>query len=294
MLVNNRLKEIRRIVEASNGEGVEVKFKFVPTNQNPADAGTRVLQKRSWTMTLGGRDLTSYATPTWSAPSYALSMDNTQEHDRAPALVNAVGLEPMQETVEQIIDLSRFSSLTKAKRVMALVMVFVKKLVERLPQARKEAIQGNIPELRHTPIYPQAIGGYALAASRRAIIRNHQVLHLTDEYRKSIENKLRLYKDEDHLWRSKGRIGNTILDTDAKSPIFVFPKTPLADLIVKEAHGNYHQGIEHTMATIRSQYWIPKLRQQVRHLVKHCVKCRRFNGLPYAYPEKKKICQLAA
>uniref|UniRef100_W6NH17 Retrotransposon domain containing protein n=1 Tax=Haemonchus contortus TaxID=6289 RepID=W6NH17_HAECO len=259
MLVSNRLKEIRRIVEAFNSEGVEVHFKFVPTNQNPADAGTRGLTKTqldnaSW---WEGPNFLRDSIDTWSAPSYALSMDDTQEHDGASALINAVRLQPMRETVEQVIDLSRFSSLTKAKRVMALVMVFVKKLAERLPQARKEAVQGNIPELRHTPAYPQAIGGYALAASRRAIIRNHQVLHLTDDYRKSIENKLRLYKDEDHLWRSKGRIGNAILNADAKSPIFVFPKTPLADLIVKEAHGIYHQGIEHTMATIRSQYWIP-------------------------------------
>uniref|UniRef100_A0A0N4W3C0 RNase H domain-containing protein n=1 Tax=Haemonchus placei TaxID=6290 RepID=A0A0N4W3C0_HAEPC len=172
MLVNNRLKEIRRIVEAFNSEGVEVHFKFVPTNQNPADAGTRGLTKTQLDHAFWWEGPNFLCDPigTWSAPSYALNMDNTQEHGRASVLINAVGLEKMQETVKQVIDLSRFSSLTKA-RVMTLVMVFVKKLVERLSQARKEAIQGNIPELRHTPIYPQAIGGYALAASRRAIIR---------------------------------------------------------------------------------------------------------------------------
>lgn len=39
------------------------------------------------------------------------------------------------------------------------------------------------------------------------------------------------------------------------------------------------------MSTIRMKYWIPRLRQQVRHTIKACVKCRRFNSLPYEYSE---------
>ncbi|ETN78036.1 hypothetical protein NECAME_02995 [Necator americanus] len=99
-----------------------------------------------------------------------------------------------------------------------------------------------------------------------------------------MENTLRLFKDSEGIWRSKGRVGNSGLDNDAKNPAFITPKTALPDLIIKEAHGTFHRGVEHTIATVRLQYWIPKLKQQVRHIVKNCVKCRRFNGLPYAYP----------
>ncbi|EPB66129.1 integrase core domain protein [Ancylostoma ceylanicum] len=38
------------------------------------------------------------------------------------------------------------------------------------------------------------------------------------------------------------------------------------------------------MATVRSEYWIPRLRQKARNLVQKCVRCRRFNASPYSYP----------
>uniref|UniRef100_A0A183FN61 Integrase_H2C2 domain-containing protein n=1 Tax=Heligmosomoides polygyrus TaxID=6339 RepID=A0A183FN61_HELPZ len=139
--------------------------------------------------------------------------------------------------------------------------------------------------LKSFPEDVNSIGGKAITASRSAIIRNHQAAHITPHYRKSVENTLRFLKDNDGIWRSKGRIGNSSLNSDAKSPIFISPKTPLATLIINEAHGEYHQGIEHTMSTIRMKYWIPRLRQQVRHTIKACVKCRRFNSLPYEYSE---------
>uniref|UniRef100_A0A7I4YZ85 Integrase_H2C2 domain-containing protein n=1 Tax=Haemonchus contortus TaxID=6289 RepID=A0A7I4YZ85_HAECO len=80
-------------------------------------------------------------------------------------------------------------------------------------------------------------------------------------------------------------MGNSALNSDTKDPILIMPNTALAQLIIQEAHGLYHKGIEHTIATVRERYWIPKLRQQVRKHVSHCIKCRRFNALPYQYPD---------
>uniref|UniRef100_A0A0N4WD44 Integrase catalytic domain-containing protein n=1 Tax=Haemonchus placei TaxID=6290 RepID=A0A0N4WD44_HAEPC len=53
--------------------------------------------------------------------------------------------------------------------------------------------------------------------------------------------------------------------------------------LTNEAHGPYRRGTEHTIARVRERYWISKLRQQVREHVSHCIKCRRFNALPYQY-----------
>ncbi|VDO45743.1 unnamed protein product [Haemonchus placei] len=55
LLVSNRLKELRRIVEALHKEGVQLNLRFVPTNENPADAGTRGLTKAQVTH-FGGTD----------------------------------------------------------------------------------------------------------------------------------------------------------------------------------------------------------------------------------------------
>ncbi|VDO95375.1 unnamed protein product [Heligmosomoides polygyrus] len=104
-------------------------------------------------------------------------------------------------------------------------------------------------------------------------MRNHQLAHLSKEYRKSMDNTLRPYKDSDSIWRSKGRLGNAAIENDAKNPIIIAPKTTLAQHLIREAHGDFHKGIEHTIATVRETYWIPRLRQQARSLISQCVKC---------------------
>ncbi|VDO66443.1 unnamed protein product [Heligmosomoides polygyrus] len=127
---------------------------------------------------------------------------------------------------------------------MPLVLLFLrKKLLRRLREKRQRQVFERVPELKNFP-------------------EDVNTAHITPHYRKSAENTLRLFKDNDCIWRSKGRIGNSSLNSDAKSPIFISPKTPLTTLIINEAHGEYHQGIEHAMSTIRMKYWIPRLRQQ--------------------------------
>ncbi|KAK6728291.1 hypothetical protein RB195_005749 [Necator americanus] len=46
-LADNRLKEIRNIIGALRSEDVTVEFRYVPTTENPANAGTRGLTKSS-------------------------------------------------------------------------------------------------------------------------------------------------------------------------------------------------------------------------------------------------------
>ncbi|VDL83821.1 unnamed protein product [Nippostrongylus brasiliensis] len=172
----------------------------------------------------------------------------------------------------------------KAKRITARALLFLGKLIRSLADTSRNRIYENIPELRHisNSVNPRAED---MKAARLLIIRNHQMLYLSKEYRKSMDNTLRLFADKDKIWRSRGRLGNTTVRADAKSPIFIAPNTKLAWLIIQEAHEPYHRGVEHSIATVRQTYWIPKVRQQTRKLVQQCVKCRRFNALPYAYPE---------
>uniref|UniRef100_A0A183G4Y5 Integrase_H2C2 domain-containing protein n=1 Tax=Heligmosomoides polygyrus TaxID=6339 RepID=A0A183G4Y5_HELPZ len=100
---------------------------------------------------------------------------------------------------------------------------------------------------------------------------------LIDSLNEEQEQQAQEYIDSAHAVLDKAHTLSIELDAKMRN-------TPLADLVIRDAHGPYHQGIEHTIATVRSEYWIPKLRQQVRKLVQKCVKCRRFNSLPYQYP----------
>lgn len=289
VLVENRLREIRRIAHTLENEGYQIAFAYVNTCDNPADAGTRGLSKEQaehhfwWT----GPQFLTQPVKYWYNTFYTL-VHEEKGFDEC-ANVNAVSKQLTPP--ENLIDYSHHSSLRSAKRVTALVLRFIKKLLRATEDVTRQRIYARIPELKEISDSATILEGKEIRAARSVLIRNHQLTYLKTEYRKSMENTLRLYEDEHQVWRSRGRIGNSALDSDTISPIFIAPNTAIARLIIQEAHGNFHKGIEHTMASVREHYWIPKLRQQVRKFVTNCVKCRRFNGLPYHYPSTSDLPQ---
>uniref|UniRef100_A0A7I5ED04 CCHC-type domain-containing protein n=1 Tax=Haemonchus contortus TaxID=6289 RepID=A0A7I5ED04_HAECO len=288
VLVTNRLREIRRIVQSLKNEGVVVKFAYVNTSENPADAGTRGLSRLQLDNHIWWRGPSFLIKPEkyWYNTFYHLTMDeNISEEDPCDGVceVNAVGNQA--SSITELLSWERFNSITAAKRVTAVVLRFIKRCIRHLSYDVRRRILTNIPELEAVADNADPLNGVETLKGRLALIRNHQLLHLSHHYRKSMENTLRLYKDDNLLWRSRGRLGNAMLKDEAKSPLFIAPNTPLARLIIQEAHGNLHRGIEHTISKVRELYWVPKLRQQVRKVVSACVKCRRFNALPYRYPE---------
>ncbi|EYC23035.1 hypothetical protein Y032_0016g3087 [Ancylostoma ceylanicum] len=289
VLVNNRIKEIRRITEAFMEAGAEVHFKYVRTQENPADAGTRGLTKSQLTehMWWHGPEFLSQPPETWPNPSFALGSQHEQAIEDNAVLVNMLAEYPDNDSVGPLLDWKRFASFTAAKRVTSWVLLFLSKLMKALPQERILKVLANLPELQliGIPSRIDRLDATTMRAAQISLIRNHQRLFLTSAYRKSMENTLRLFQDDRTIWRSKGRLDNSSLSEECKNPIFIAPKTELATLLTQEAHGKYHRGIEHTIATVREQYWIPRLRQLVRHIVHHCILCRRFNGLPYRYPD---------
>uniref|UniRef100_A0A7I4XZ14 DUF1758 domain-containing protein n=1 Tax=Haemonchus contortus TaxID=6289 RepID=A0A7I4XZ14_HAECO len=289
VLVENRVREIREIVRyLSEKESVNAIFGYVHTSQNPADAGTRGLDKQQIS------DSDWWAGPVflrapinaWPVEFYpsVMAHDPTQDEAANQDTAHITAAYTTTTATSELLDWNRFSSFLAGTRVTALVLRFVKKILRPLGKIRKKVLN-KIPELKHISDTSNSLSSVELEAAKKVLFRDHQFVHLTKEYRKSMENTLRLYEDEQRIWRSRGRLKYSALPDSAKTPIFIVPNTLLAQRLIQEAHGNYHRGIEHTIATIREQYWIPKLRQQVRKLVTHCIPCRKFNALPYRYPD---------
>ncbi|KAK6761731.1 hypothetical protein RB195_022712 [Necator americanus] len=92
-------------------------------------------------------------------------------------------------------------------------------------------------------------------------------------------------KDPKGIVRCRGRLWNSDLTKDAKFPILIAAKTPLASLIIEEAHGTFHLSTVHTMAKVRENSRIPQLRRQVQKILRRCVPCQKMNNLPFRYPE---------
>ena len=95
--------------------------------------------------------------------------------------------------------------------------------------------------------------------------------------------QLRLFLDKDNFIRCGGRIHNAPLSEMTKFPYLLPSKHPLTSLIINMAHVNqFHGGVNGVITVLRQQYWIPKIRQVVRCLLRKCVTCKKVSGKPYS------------
>ncbi|EYC41330.1 hypothetical protein Y032_0573g160 [Ancylostoma ceylanicum] len=121
-----------------------------------------------------------------------------------------------------------------------------------------------------------------------ALVRMHRAQHMR-EIEGGSNTKLNQKKDHQGITRCYGRLGNITLTEDAKNSAFIVPNTSLARLIIQEAHGSLHCATAHTMCNVRQEFWIPRLREQVKRMIRKCLPCQRFNNLPYRYPPTKDL-----
>ncbi|CAD5217026.1 unnamed protein product [Bursaphelenchus xylophilus] len=97
-------------------------------------------------------------------------------------------------------------------------------------------------------------------------------------------DKLRLFKDSEGVFRSRGRIGTANLPYYTKYPIFIHQSSPLAKLILRHAHERMaHQGARATLCWSRRRYWIPKPIRSANSAIKSCCVCSQLSS--NAFPE---------
>ncbi|VDL76093.1 unnamed protein product [Nippostrongylus brasiliensis] len=76
-------------------------------------------------------------------------------------------------------------------------------------------------------------------------------MHLDPRYRKELSKNLNIKEDEEHIFRAYGRLNNSELNSFAKNPVVLAPKTELCRLVILEAHGPYHNSTAQTIAEVR-------------------------------------------
>ncbi|XGW03187.1 hypothetical protein V3C99_014858 [Haemonchus contortus] len=285
--VKNRIREVRQITQSLLEEGIEVKYGYIDTKWNPADIGTRGTSTQEFSSHIWW---SGYSQNTlkerFTSTLFCLPDDPEQEdevEDYLPsAQVNATKME--QSQVEDILDLSRYSSKSKSLRILAYVIRFLKRISTRIEEPLRTKLQRVLPgsHERHTK---RRLTASDIKDAHIVLIRNHQTVHLHSHYKKELLKNLNAKQDQEHLYRAYGRLNKSDLDSMARNPILIVPNTELARLIVLEAHGKYHNNTGHTMGEVRQQYWIPRLREQVKRCIRSCVPCQKFNNLPYRYPE---------
>ncbi len=116
-----------------------------------------------------------------------------------------------------------------------------------------------------------------LEESLRYWIKRTQAAYENEQKFQSEREQLGLYKDGNGLYRCRGRI-------EGHHPIFLPTKATFTKKLTESAHlRTLHGGVGYTMAEVRKDYWVPRLRQLSKKVIFICHGCKRFRAV--ACPE---------
>ena len=252
--VKNRVNEIIRLQEA-----YPFKLLHVPTKGNPADLLSRGLTRKKFEESIW------FKGPEWLCQR---SQWPTQKEHVATFEINTE-IQPQIEVRPFFINIKDYSDWTKLIRVMKLVIKFINSCKQRLGQ----------------PILDMTPAQYLFLQSQkeqypliRSILKNEIRKPQSHPSNKMISD-LGLYIDHQNLIRCRGRLEFAKLGDGAKFPYLLPGKSDVARLWVSYTHQRlHHTGVNETLSSIRQVAWIPKGRQIIRGILRHCVICNRIQG----------------
>ena len=168
--------------------------------------------------------------------------------------------------VHQIIDVNRYSSWKKLLRVTAYVQRFIRR------SRKDKSLELCAEEVRSAEELPDEI--WHLVTARK----------LPEP---PLVRQFNLYLDDSGLMRCRGRIQNSLLNQEAKTPILLPSKHHGVELIIKDTHNRVlHSGVNTTLTTMRERFWIIRGRQTVKKIVRRCVRCRKVEGKQFSLPQQ--------
>ena len=87
-----------------------------------------------------------------------------------------------------------------------------------------------------------------------------------------------LQKNKDGLLECRGRLQGVY-------PINIPVAPPFANKNVEHVHkATLHGGVGLTMAKVREEFWIPRLRRLAKKVIRECYGCKRFQAVALAAP----------
>ena len=229
----------------------DIQWRYVPTECNPADVGSRGGKVKDNQLWLNGPD---WLKDNRAWPKDIVTIPTKESEAEAKIIKTVLGLtQENSDCFDHILE--KFLS-RKSMRICAWVMRFVTNL--RHPNRR------TVGPLTTDELEQQ----YKFWGKR--------VQRSCD----SGDDKLRLNLQENHqgILECRGRI-------QGHYPVYLPDKHIFTTKIVEDAHlRTLHGGVGLTMALVREQYWVPRLRQLTRKVIKSCYGCRRFQAKAVLQP----------
>ena len=234
-----------------------IQWRHVGTDENPADVGSR------------GRDASKVPKMWWKGPDWLLTPDHwpndcltqpSTETEAEAKLVREV-LAATVETEDNLDEILEKHGFWKTIRITA----WIARYLHNCRSKQSQRLSGPLTTAETEDQIQMWI--------KRVQTRHSQ----TDQFKED-QLRLNLQKDEQGLYECRGRI-------QGDYPIYLPPDSPFSKKMVMDAHTQtLHGGVGLTMAFIRRKYWIPRLRQLTKKVIRSCFGCKRFQVTAFSSP----------
>lgn len=270
--LHNRITEIKSLTQDSE-------WKYCPTNDNPADLLTRGIsasQLADAKLWYNGPEWINCSTswPQWT-PNTCILLTNIDQEENVTNTIEVNNT----HGIHCILDIMRYSTLTKILRVSSWIYRFI----ANCRKSRLHRIQSKFITCEELQ---DATEKWIISAQRISFDKEIRTLKSQSKTPNTLIRQLRLYIDEKEIIRCRGRIHNAPISKNSRFPCLLPNNYHFTELLISEVHKNLkHSGVLATVTEIRQNYWIPKIRQQVKKVLRKCVTCRKVTGKPYSAPD---------
>ena len=250
--MSNRVKKIQ--------EHKRVEWHHVPTNQNPADLGSRggnVVGNELWAR---GPEWLSDKTK-WP-PKVILEASSEANEEIKHARSAQVLTTSSQPTDSDVFDkLIEKYPLRKVLRICAWIQRFARNC--RAQPHNRDSGPLKTWEIKERDLW------WIKRAQREA--ESSQEIE-------AVKRELNLQPNEMGILECRGRI-------EDEYPIYLPRDCTYTEKVIEQAHlATLHGGVAMTMANVRERFWVPKLRCLVKRIRSSCHGCVRFRAQAYNKP----------
>lgn len=276
--VMSRVVEIRESTTAES-------WKFCPGERNPADIPSRgmkasdLAQETRW---WNGPEFLYKPESEWprecnarNEPEFAMKEIVKNPKSIVHALTNNIQEKPID--LRETIDVKRYSTMRRLLKVTGYVLRFKQGMTKKLKE--KMSLVLSAEEINKAEeLWIKCLQNESFT---------EEVSYLKSTRKSSIPilvQQFEIFLDERGILRCQGRIQNSSLNQEGKTPILLPSNDYVTALNIEDIHNRVmHSGVSTTLTAIRERFWI--LRGQiVKKILRRCVKCKKLEGRPFNVP----------
>ena len=273
IFVNNRIKNIIELCKQKN----PIKIAHIGTKQNAADYVTRVISPKKLVDSyfVSGPE---FLKESLDELDYMLipnpNLDNNP--DLPEFTVSRVDTDI--EVTDRVIDISRYSSLSKSVRILQKVVMFINNCKKGIQSKTGKKILCDSEKYRDCELklvkmeqrkqFPELFSYFECGKKKKREMPE-------------LITKMNIIKDEQGVLRVKSKMSKLRGKTICKMPILLSQSMDFTKLLILDYHKKFnHCGVYYLLNQLKRRYSILKAYSAVRKVLKECYHCKRFNSRP--------------